>query len=391
MSDHVPIYWQGQLVNMARRSVRVYQRLAAALVGSTLALLASAGVGRTPAGLASPTVSLRDSGLYADFADRRIDPQYLGYAPQYPLWSDGAVKRRWVHLPPGHPIDASNLDQWVFPIGTKVWKEFAFGGRPVETRLIERLADGDWLFASYVWNADLTDAVLAPAEGLRGVFEIRPGVWHDIPGVLDCQVCHVTDRVEILGFSALQLSTERDPGDPHAEVVAPGMVDLLMLIGRDLIQSYPPRLAERPPRIDARSPTERAALGYLHANCGNCHNANSSIESVGLILRHSIAPTASGELALRTAVDRIGRYRIPGAAQAETYHIRPGDPAHSAVLARMNTRNPFHQMPPLGTKIVDAEAVELIRNWILEGLPEMADRPSAEGDDNTNPLNKERP
>ena len=354
---------------------------AIALAGGMLALLVSFAAGSSATGLTSPTGSLRDSGLYADFSERRVGPRHLTYAPQYPLWSDGAVKRRWVQLPPGHSIDASDPDQWEFPIGTKVWKEFAFDGRPVETRLIERLADGDWSFASYVWNADLTDALLAPAEGLRGVCEVRPGVWHDIPGVLDCRACHVTDRVEILGFSALQLSTERDPGDPHAEAVAPDMVDVLMLIEDGVIRPYPPQLAERPPRVGACSPIERAALGYLHSNCGNCHSAKSSLNSLGLILRHSVALAAAREPALRTAVDQIGRYRIPSAAATGAYYIRPGDPTHSAILVRMDTRDPVQQMPPLGTKIVDAKAVELIRRWILENLPGVTDHRSAVGGD----------
>ena len=32
-------------------------------------------------------------------------------------------------------------------------------------QLMQRLADGSWRYAAYVWNADGTDAVLAPAEG----------------------------------------------------------------------------------------------------------------------------------------------------------------------------------------------------------------------------------
>ena len=74
----------------------------------------------------------------------------LSFTPQYPLWSDGAQKRRWLYLPPGSFIDASRPDAWEFPRGTRLWKEFAYGGRRVETRYIERLADGSWRFAAYV-------------------------------------------------------------------------------------------------------------------------------------------------------------------------------------------------------------------------------------------------
>jgi hypothetical protein len=34
----------------------------------------------------------------------------------------------------------------------------------------------------------------------------------------------------------------------------------------------------------------------------------------------------------------------------------------------MATRNPLVQMPPLGSRLVDDEAVDLIRRWIAEDL-----------------------
>ena len=311
---------------------------------------------------------LSQASLYSDFASRTIDPKNLSYSPQYPLWSDGAAKRRWIYLPAGETIDVSDPDVWSFPAGTKVWKEFSFGGRLVETRLLEELPNGHWRFAAYAWNTDQSDAILAPAEGVRGVVEIRPGVRHDIPGVRDCQACHVNRRTEVLGFSALQLSPERDPNAAHGEPMVPGMINLKTLIVRRLLRPQPAGWLEDPPRIRSSSPTERAALGYLHANCGNCHNPASSLDVLNLLLRHTFAPGPPGEPAITTAVDRKGRFQIPGAGQDGTYLIRPGDPAHSSVLFRMSSRIPFYQMPPLATRLEDAVAVDLVRRWILEDL-----------------------
>jgi hypothetical protein len=92
---------------------------------------------------------LRSTGLYSDFGHKTINPPNLHYFPQYPLWSDGADKQRWIYLPPGSAIDASDPDIWLFPEGTKIWKEFSFGGRRVETRLIESLGKGRLAFAAY--------------------------------------------------------------------------------------------------------------------------------------------------------------------------------------------------------------------------------------------------
>jgi hypothetical protein len=352
-----------------RRRIGTRQR--AALLTALLATVAALGLFRAGAAAtdSAPPPTLRETGLYANFAALTIDPHNLPYAPQYPLWSDGATKRRWIHLPPGKTIDASDPDVWLFPAGTKLWKEFSFHGRPVETRLLESLGEGVWRFASYVWNADQTDAVLAPAAGIRNIVEIEPGIRHNIPAVFDCKACHSSRKDEALGFSALQLSPDRDPRAPHAEAPPAGAVNLNTLIEHHLLRGFPAALARRPLRINAPTPTDRAALGYLHANCGNCHNPGGAAEVLNLQLRHLVAPGATGEPALATGVNKSGEFAIPGAPPGETRFIRPGDPAHSSVLYRMATRNPLEQMPALGTKIADAEAVQLIRRWIQEDLP----------------------
>jgi hypothetical protein len=333
--------------------------------GWTLALAlaviqpAPAGAGERPAA----PLHLAETGLYSDPASHAVDPRNLHYAPQYPLWSDGARKSRWVFLPPGKTIDASDPDAWVFPVGTKVWKEFAFGRR-VETRYLEKVSDGAWTIATYVWNEAETDAVRAPEEGIRNHAEIAGGKRHDIPGVADCRSCHEGRQIQVLGFSALQLSPDRDPGAAHAEPFTPDMVDLTTLVERRLVASHSVDWIAQPPRIAARSPTERSALGYLHANCGNCHDRSTSLASIGMLLRQSATGDGSPDPVGRTAVRQASQFQLPGEASGEAYRVDPGNPARSTVVFRMATRNPMRQMPPLGTKVVDQEGVDLIRSWI---------------------------
>ena len=99
-----------------------------------------------------PPPKLSDTGLYRDAATRAIADGIRPYSPQYPLWTDGATKLRWVSLPKGSTIDATDGDAWRFPVGTRFWKQFSFDGRPVETRYIEKTGDGTWIFAAYVWS-----------------------------------------------------------------------------------------------------------------------------------------------------------------------------------------------------------------------------------------------
>lgn len=286
------------------------------------------------------------------------------YAPQYPLWSDGAGKARWVLLPPGAKIDTTNPDAWDFPVGTKFWKAFSFGGRKVETRLIWKAAPGQWVFGTYVWDADQRDATLAPEAGLPAFVEVAPGKRHAIPSVADCKACHQNGRVEILGFSALQLSTERDPLAPHAEPLAPGMVTLATLQDEGFVNL--PGLVADPPRIRASTPKERAALGYLSANCGTCHKAEGYLAWSGLFLKHTLQ--GPGEPGHASTVGIQGKWAIPGAKSGATRRVAPGDPALSSVAYRMGVRGSKLQMPPLATVLVDEQATELIRSWIKEDL-----------------------
>jgi hypothetical protein len=83
----------------------------------------------TPAAPKAPD-ALEETGLYANFVALQIDPRHLPFSPQYPLWTDGATKRQWISLPPGTAIDASDPEAWVFPTGTRLWKEFSFNGPP---------------------------------------------------------------------------------------------------------------------------------------------------------------------------------------------------------------------------------------------------------------------
>lgn len=103
-----------------------------------------------------------------------MDVNNRAFTPQYPLWSDGAGKRRWVQLPAGSTIDISNVDRWNFPVGTRFWKEFEFDGHQVETRFLWKVSEGNWVFASYAWNAGQTDAVLVPEGGRRTPRRSRP-------------------------------------------------------------------------------------------------------------------------------------------------------------------------------------------------------------------------
>ena len=359
---------------MNARRVGFAVAAASAVLGIAAAFAGAPGAGVRAAATAAPA-RLRDTGLY--LADGTVDPRNRPFAPQYPLWTDGATKRRWIRLPGGATIDVSDADAWRFPPGTILWKEFAWNGWKVETRMIRRETDGGWTFAAYAWNAEQTDAVLAPADGVPAAFEI-PGAGgrrHSIPGLADCGSCHGSSPAVVLGFDALQLSDDRDPGAPHAEAPPSGALTLRALEEEGLLSPRRARWTRTPPRIRTDDPVERSALGYLSANCGTCHHARGPLARLGFSLRHDVgAASGAPEPALLTTRDARGRYAIPGVAGDSVRLVAPGDPRRSTILHRMKSRRAASQMPPPGTVVADSAAAALIERWI-GGLAErrMAD------------------
>jgi len=351
-----------------------------AWLGVTTRHLAGGGVvtSSTPDGVtsqagvaaASLPIRLSQTGLYRDVERLIVDERNRAFSPQYPLWSDGAAKRRWIRLPEGTVIDTTDVDRWDFPVGTRLWKEFAFGGRRVETRLLLKTHTDRWAFASYAWSEDQRDATLAPAEGIARAAEVAPGKWHAIPSVIECRSCHDSGRTEVLGFTALQLSTDRDPLAPHGEPLTPDMMTLDTLVRERRVRPALDALVRTPPRIEARDARERAVLGYLSTNCGACHNRDSETASVGLFLKYTLRqrPGACAPEAIASSFNRPGHWLVSSAPDGTSRVVAPGLPDRSALWTRMKSRRPSSQMPPIGTVLPDQGAIELTRTWIASAV-----------------------
>jgi hypothetical protein len=350
-------------------------------IGLTAAVLASQVAADVPASAAANTGSsprvdpprlLSQTGLYAAGGGTlAIDRANRPYSPQYPLWTDGARKSRWVRLPDGATIDVGDIDRWDFPVGTRFWKEFAFGGRrsrPVSCARTPRRG-GPLPVTSGTMRRPMRN--WRPADGLPNAAELAPGKFHSIPSVEECRACHDSARTDILGFSALQLSTDRDPNTPNVEPLRGGMVTLRTLVDEGRLAPARPDLVSAPPRIATRDARTRAVLGYLSANCGSCHNPDSSIAHLGLDLRARVAPSHaaashdSGEAAVTRLFRRTSKWKIPHAPAGASRFVTPGTPELSAVLVRMRSRRPSSQMPPIGTVLHDREAIDLVTAWIL--------------------------
>lgn len=319
--------------------------------------------------LTEPPILLSETGLYSSIEAKEVSAEVHWFTPRYWLWSDGAEKERYIFLPScGGVINNADEDNWSFPVGTRLWKQFSVEGKRIETRLIVRhgLGVDDFLYAHYLWNDAETDAYLIEEHAPFELLHQPKGTNYTVPTRATCSQCHgKTGAPEgglpsrVLGFSAVQLS-HTGPG-----------VTLKSLVGNGRLSHPRSGFYETP-----GTEIERAATGYLHANCGFCHN----------YFRDGVAfPFHPLSFFMSTQALRVGEldvYQTAVGHDVQGYdgdcslRVAPGDlgvgegsslPLESCVLERMGQRGNPAQMPPIDSYQVDLEGIEAIRRWI-QGL-----------------------
>jgi hypothetical protein len=322
---------------------------------------------------APPT--LAETGLYASStaAPDAVAPHVRPFQPEFELWSDGASKRRWAYVPKCSRIDTEDMNHWLFPVGTRFWKEFTVPGAGageairVETRLLHKFAadnETGWLHATYQWPANVANPTAADAVLVTTGVANANGTQHDIPAVAQCQECHARNLVEkVLGFGAVQLSHDLQ-GVRLLELADAGWLTHPRATGGDLARD-----GFDPPGTEQ----EQRALGYLHANCGNCHHAGTMFTGaiparmrlmVGFLDRVQETDTYTSLVNVPTV-----RMFFNGCDR-----IEPGYASHSEIIMRMNRRDPAlpgQQMPPLATEQIHMAAVTQLSAWI-DAMPSRA-------------------
>ena len=189
--------------------------------------------------------NLSETGLFSSAKSQTPAPGVIPYSVNSPLWSDNALKTRFLAVPGTAKIqfDAVTYPQpapgsypgWRFPDGTVLVKTFALEmetGNPksrrlLETRILhyEKMPGKDdeygaqvWHGYTYVWNDEQTEAVLLDAKGLDRKFTIKdahaPGgkreqTWH-FPSRSECTLCHTMSSKYVLGANTLQMNKDHD-------------------------------------------------------------------------------------------------------------------------------------------------------------------------------------
>lgn len=299
--------------------------------------------------LAPFPAKLSTVGLYPDVHDWTVvTDSVIEYTPTWPLWSNGSEKMRYIHLPEGSTIDNSNASQWVFPVGTLLFKTFLFPHeddnatwRPVETRILRKGQD-EWEYAAYLWDETSTEATLLAMKKTKTVTVVGPdgqAADHKIPSRRQCRQCHESSDDTVLGFNELQLN-----GDQGTE--------LKRIVNRSLLAAAP---ADPAATIGEHPPLTAEFIGYLQGNCVSCHNGTDG-------------PSSSFDLRPQIALDNLIDHPTDSTAALDGIRVIPGNPEESILYQGISgeTDDPeVKNMPPVGVQVLDDFAITLVYDWIL--------------------------
>ena len=320
---------------------------------------------------AVPPMDIECTGLYANLATKELVAGVRPYAPAVPLWSDYADKQRWISLPPGTTIDRSDPKEWIFPVGTKVWKQFSRNGKRIETRLFQKIDSTFWVRTTYAWNADETAAAIS-GGGDMPLLTGDGGTYH-IPTPDECDQCHRGRDDHLLGFEEVSLGLAGATGLTLDTLASEGLLS-------------PPPTRTHLSIGDDGTGVAAGPLAWIHINCGaSCHNGNSNSTAYGASMRLRLDPAeldgrSSAGFDARTTT--IGQISTTPTWAGQT-RIVAGDPAHS-LLARLitnrGTDNPVdNQMPPIASSVVDPTDTQSVLAWIaaMPAAPVDGGNPSA--------------
>jgi uncharacterized repeat protein (TIGR03806 family) len=273
----------------------------------------------------------------------------IPYTVNTRLWSDGLGKNRWMALPDGETITIdSDGDNWVFPIGSVLIKEFRLGEKRIETRLLMRHRDGAWAGYSYEWNEEQTDAILLDGGKNKPV---NGQVWN-FPSRAQCMRCHTKAADFVLGPETVGLNglfTYPGSGETANQI---STLDHIGLFTSPLPPGSPGTMNTVVNYSDPSQTSEARARSYLHANCSNCHQPDAT----GLAdFRYRVSFKEMG------VCDALPKRNNLGISDARLF--APASPERSLLLQRMKTSG-VGRMPLIGSRVVDLEGVGIVTDWI---------------------------
>jgi PA14 domain/Concanavalin A-like lectin/glucanases superfamily/Chitobiase/beta-hexosaminidase C-terminal domain/Immunoglobulin I-set domain len=326
---------------------------------------------------------LSQTGAYSDTPNRVPSTGLISYVPNTPLWSDGAVKSRYLGLPnsgglesPARQIGFAPTGQWTFPAGTVFVKNFDLVVdqtnpntplRRLETRLLVRDTNGAVYGVTYKWRPDNSEADLLTGSLTEAVLVTNAtGVvtqnWY-YPSPADCLTCHTPQPNYVLGVNSRQLNGTNT-------YLSTGVTDNQLRTLNRLGLLYPAfneanitNFEQLSSVTNVNVPLVQRARSYLDANCAQCHQPGGT--GITFDARYD-TPLTNQNIINATAAFPLG--------YDNAKIVTPSDVWRSVLYDRMNSLDNAIKMPPLARNLIDSNAVATFAAWInsLGGTPALA-------------------
>jgi hypothetical protein len=352
------------------------------------------------------------------------------YEVNSPLWSDGALKTRGMHIPAGKTIHVKdctkNADEckvgdpstgyttflppyddgkWVFPVGTVMVKNFMFPDtsvksqmKLVETRLMIHLDEKTWVGYGYQWNDAQTEATIVRDSmadptfmeagagvgvAVQATFSVvtpagQKTITWNYPDRAACMKCHLGTENSVasppvvtggfvLGPETVQMNRMVTAANGVGKI---NQIDKLQALG---LFDVPPPM---PYKAALVAPYDGQA-GPPPANATLDQRARSYLHANCSFCHRPDAPMPLMDLRYDVPFKSTDSCNVDPAKGDQdvtgSKRVTPGDPMMSVMWLRMNSLpdsldqlDHHGRMPQIASYVIDTAAVTLIGDWIKQ-------------------------
>lgn len=313
-----------------------------------------------------PPKLLSETGLFIDGAKQIPSEGVYPYGLINELFTDYALKQRFVFIPEEQKAVYSDSESLEFPVGTVLVKNFGYssdlrvpdeGFKLIETRLLIR-RDNGWHAWAYIWNDEQTDATLKVAGGSQTVDFIdlngrARSIRYVVPNKNQCKGCHIyKGAVSPIGPKGRNMNM-----DFAYESGTMNQLDFWHAQGLLTSQDEGIQPTQMVDWEDETASLDKRARAYLDINCAHCHRLEGPGSTSGLYLTYEEDNPITWGLNKRPVAAGRGSGGLD-------FDIVPGDAEASILHYRMVSNEPEIRMPETGRTILHAEGIALIKTWI---------------------------
>ncbi|MGB1247376.1 MAG: SO2930 family diheme c-type cytochrome [Chitinophagales bacterium] len=284
----------------------------------------------------------------------------LPYDLNMPLFSDYALKKRFIYVPDGSAASFDTSGVFDFPMGSVLIKHFYYENNDgsfnaVETRLLIHQAGG-WQPYTYEWNQEGTEASKTVLGAVKSMDVTVDGLNHSfnysIPNTNQCKNCHAFNGATLpIGPVAQNLNKDYSYTEGTSNQIEKWMSEGIISSGSISNLNAWPSMENNSASIESR------ARAYLSVNCSSCHRLEGSAANSGLYLEYHNQDSLS-----------LGFFKTPVAAGSGSggleHVIEPGSAEQSILYYRINSDEVEVRMPELGRELLHQEGIDLIKEWI---------------------------